>query len=372
MTFVKIFSVVWGETMWNWNNELLNQLESKAKLDLKSASREEKEIILENLKQILYLKRIMGLKPSFSFSKESYLDKNRILKKESYEDFQRIPYWVKEVILKSTPIFENVNIVPQPVSTYNWKEKEILDTTYQFAKWLHDPNYLKFFEKYFISNHSFLKQTKDSNNMGETFSLYYKNHYYPFILIQKGSTTELLHTLQHELFHSYFFRYDKNTQKNQDDWYLKETEGYAGDALMTRFYAPDSQAIYHNLIADGCDNFYDFLLFYIVCKTYQKKKNFSSIDIEQSLLERNLELETKDLYSSLFLNHPMEIAKYFISFLIFLDLMEEKDPTKIMFYLNNIRKTKDVSVYHLLEQNGVHFFEDHYQNLKKALQKETM
>ncbi len=272
-----------------WNQKLIHHLINVTTEDLhqKDLAFYQKKFLE---KQLMELKQ---LRKNSTKKKCIYLDKDQILRKDIYEEYLKIPHWIKEVILNSLFLYEDYekDAFYQCLPRTTLTTQKLLEQSFQYATWLNYKPFIQFIQKYFFEHQDFLQMTfQNPNYLGETITFWIRNHYYPFIRMNKRNTLEDVATLNHELFHAYYFQY-KNEMENTYSWYLSELEGDLSDFLFSLYLKEkhvSSKIIERtrdNYFANGFLHFYSLYLCNLVCKDYEQTKK---IDLEK------IELQTLD------------------------------------------------------------------------------
>ena len=86
-----------------WNQNLIRSCIQFTKEDLKQNNLTffQKQFLTKQLEEL------QKLKQTFFQKKVTYLDKEQILRKDVYKDYQRIPLWIKRKILESISLYED-------------------------------------------------------------------------------------------------------------------------------------------------------------------------------------------------------------------------------------------------------------------------
>ncbi len=363
---------------YEWNKQILENQKRKALVYLKrkNLTQEQKDSVLDVLSNIHDLQNIQSR--NNKGKKEKYLDPKCYLTKKIYEDYHDIPYWVKEISLKSMSSFETwEKRKTTPLPTEHLSNETLLHETYQFALWTKKKEYIQFFKNYYLDRNDFLQffQKENSLDYGQLETIFYKNQYFPFIYVNKWNTIEDIGTLIHESLHAYFFRKNKNLTMESDYYYISEVEGDFADYLFPYYLEEKNLAskttienLKNQYFLNKFQEFSEFYYIYKLCKIYHQEKE---ITIEKLTLEylkdSFFKIDENILNTSI--QSPTWNAKYLMSFLIFLDIVEtnQKDPQKCFDIISKIRFNQKENVLSILEKNNVHFFEDHYKNLRKVL-----
>ena len=357
-----------------WNEKLIDSLIRTMKEDLqeKNLNFFQKKFLEKQLQELKELKHSSIRKNG------TYLDKNRILRKDVYDSYKKIPLWIKEKILKSIFLYEDYekDAFYQVLPRTTLDTKELLEQSLQYSTWLDYKPFIQFIQKYFLDHQDFLQMTfQNPNYLGETITFWIRNHYYPFIRMNKRNTLDDIATLNHELFHAYYFQH-KNEMENTYSWYLSELEGDLSDFLFSLYLQEkhvSSKVIERtrdNYFANGFSHLYSFYLCDLVCQNYEETQKIDLEKIELQTLDSPFACYDNDILKSIMTLEPTQDAKYALAFLINLDLAEiyEKNPQKSMEIVENIRKNVNGNFFQTLSAQHVHFYEDHYARIREYIQ----
>ena len=208
---------------------------------------------------------------------------------------------------------------------------------------------------------------------GITRSIYYPI-YLPFISINKTQTYEDMVTLNHELSHAFYFQYDAINSKRSI--FLRELEGKFFDYLSIDYLynqkiitKKEKELLLLDWLSIEIQRFYEFFMFHCAYISYKNTHHVNFNYCVRKGMEKELKWDENAFFSIIPYTDSYQIAIYLFSFFTCLDLLEilKKDKEYAMYLLKEIRKNKN-NIYQNLESHEIHFFEDHYKTLKKALQ----
>ncbi len=358
-----------------WNQKLIHHLIQVTKEDLhqKDLTFYQKKF-LEN--QLMELKQ---LRKNSTEKKCIYLDKDQILRKDVYEEYKKIPHWIKEVILNSLFLYREYDkdAFYQELPSSFLTTKELLQESFQYIDWLHYKPFIHFVQKYFLDHHDFLQMNfHNPNYLGETITCLVRSRYYPFIRMSKKNTIEDIATLSHELFHAYYFQNPCEMEQTYL-WYLTELEGDLSDFLFSCYLEEKHvspkivENIRDNYFANGFNQLYSLYLCDLVCKEYEQTHQIDLEKTELQTLDSPFAFYDNDFLKSILSLEPIQNAKYALAFLINLDLADiyEENLQDSMKIIENIRKNANGNFFKTLSCNHVHFYEDHYERILKYIQK---
>jgi len=368
---------------YNWNIKQIKNYKKKIKYLLRTTPNikdTDKALIIKNITVINQLEN--ALKPSiFDITGiEKYIDKNKLLSNDVYQNYKKIPIGIKESILECINCLDGFldlyNDIELP--NINLNNKELVDLSYKFFKWLPTKNkeYEKLFLRYSNPNNHLLKFDKNKDDiLGSTYFLYYPI-FKPYFCINRNGTIEDFCTLNHEISHGIFFSKD-NGYSNDYSIYTNELEGHFFDFLSIQFLKEvlDSKQIDELLYSNFITQYYNIINFYITdfcINLYESNKDISILPIKKNILERNLNFYINEsiLIDSLSQN-PCVTSKYLFSYLISLDLenIYDFDPEYAFYLFEQIRTNKDRHKFKILRENAISFMDDGYESFQKTIKK---
>ncbi len=369
-----------------WNYKKLEKLK-KETYDLlrktQGLTKEEKETIKIIIQYIKDLEEVIKPKRKIVLPERiKYLDKQKLLSQITYEEYDSIPYFIKEIILKATYCLKDLQDTYQGIELpkVNISPKGLVELCHDFYEWLPNKNYIKEVDHYLNPKNNliqFIPKTSDPL-MGETTFFYYPT-YQPYFLIERENTINDLITLNHEIAHGIFKKLDTTKDTNGNHFYLMELEGSFFDFLTIEYLKEIlpmdqiKQLEYQNFIT-SFESFSEFFMTDSAIKLLEKKKEISIIPIQKRILKLDLPfyLDESILIASLEEN-PANLAKYLFSYLTSLDLQEiyQNDPEQALKKLETIRNNKTNNIYQNLESNQINFIgeKENYKPLQKTIQK---
>lgn len=373
---------------YNWDIQKIRNLKQKHIELLRKTSgltSDEKKGIKEQIEKLKQMEE--ELNPSLlslpTFSKEKYVDKDKLLSQETLNSYFETPKFIREIIGKSLFLFQNFK---EPLCNCALPKKkpsneEIVNVARNFYKWLYNGNYEQLFLHYTNPNQHLLRFKKGNPTetlLGETVFFYYPQ-YLPFIQINKEGNSKDFLTLNHEIAHSIFYIFENNNSYNTDHYFLLELEGSYFDFLSLEFLKErniitkqEIQALEYAQILAIIDSFRLFYINYLKIFSYKKINQVSLEFMKEKSREHGLSdfisVSSMDIHRNV--NIKKE-AKYIISFLTSLDLLKKYKENPIMAFQTflNIRENKKESIQKVLIENGISFIKKEYTLLNDSLQK---
>lgn len=334
--------------------------------------------INENLDLLKQMKNILNNTPETNSEDfPIFLDENKILTKEVYDDFKNIPNFIRQWIIHSFAILKKFKIslpfidMPQLDLT----NEELIMLSHDFFNWLPVKKYVKIVDQYFKKEKNVLHiqstNTSYSEFLGTTFTFHYPK-YQPFFFIPRENTVNDFCTLNHELAHGIYQYYDTSNGKKNNSKYLLELEGYQFDSFSRIFLKEQGIISYKDVQLLEYEEF--MALVEMVVSFYMQSLVISNYDATESInlesLKRSLvwNIENEDICEYL-LDFPQENAMYILSFLTNLDLENIKDRELAFKEFEAIRFNQTNAIENMLIEHGITFMKDNYQNLYKRVRK---
>lgn len=378
---------------YNWSIEKIRKHKQQIQYLLRTTeglTKEDVEIIKENLKHLDYLEQILlPTNKKFTFpSVPKYMDKTHFILKSTYQEYQDIPLEIKKVILKTIQKFSNLDITysDHELTNFNLSNQELVELSYEFFKWLPTKNkeYEKLFLRYtnpnnhllHFMNHS-ISSSVNSEIIGSS-SYFYFPVYRPYIAVTREYNNNDLCTLNHEIAHGIFYRMDNNKTLNSYHFFLTELEGFFFDFLTIQFLKEkgilnkDIVQLEYDIFSTQYLNFIKFYLTDRAIKLFESYKKVSIIPIQKDIYKNDLPIiiDETDLIAALQEN-PKNNARYLLSYFTNLDLEEIYyfDPEYAFYLFEGIRNFKTNNIFQNLTEHGITFMEDNYKNLQKKIKR---
>ena len=314
----------------------------------------------------------------FSSKEKDFIDDDKLLSRSYYNAFSKISNNLLNLVYKITNNFDLVDLdeISKDLSFYDFNLEKIIESTKSFYDSLPNKNYYLEISKFLNPNNHllFFKYGSLFNlDSGNTYNLFYPN-IVSYILVYIVNDISDLLTLDHELAHAYFNKYNSLEAFNTPYYYLTEIEGMFFEYLKEEFlinnnyYQNDIKLcknIKMNSIVEISKNLYigNFIFNY-----YNKKGIIDEAEITETLFKQGIlnSYNINAIYDSL-LMYPRNIIKECISYLTFLDLKEiaTNDLEKALYLLEEIRKDHNHNIFSTLRKNEITFMDDNFDNFKK-------
>lgn len=370
---------------YRWSLDILNKLKKEQIYCLRNTSgllNSDKKILKDNINLIKELENIVSPKTSFinNSPHTKYLDKEKIIPKDTYTAYLSIPKEIRSWILNKMTLFQDLDFSDKetdlPKIKYN--HKELIDLVNEFFSWIPNKSYTQIIKRYTNPNEHLLHIRKNSLSEeynGHTFYLHYPT-YIPLILINQTSTILDFLIIVHELAHSICYAFDNETTLSNNHYYLSELEGYFYEYMAIIFLEEKnivSSKILEQLILsnkyDMIDNFSNFYNTFWALKIYSQHKKLNIENYYKIALEYRLEsILDFDFLPHILESNCVETTKYIISYLTYLDLINSNDLEESFRDFESIRFNKTNNIKENLIRNGITFF-DKNDNLKRVLKK---
>ena len=289
-----------------------------------------------------------------------------------------IMYW--DVILNSYfPIrnYEfNGNNVFRKIKTNN---QELVDIAIDFFNEMTTPTIANKFQNILNDgNRIQINYEKGSSNYGglTLFENLLKNKY---IYIRRENELLDLVLLPHEAFHYMFMGENNDIVGNYNTMYLNEVEGMFANILFTD-YADKITENGSKYFKDYFNNTYKLFVYDAVIRyaiiqsiTNKRKIKFNKLNQFLETICPNPEHFEKEEQFIKYLDTPQDFTMtYTLSYLTAIDLYYKylNDRDEAFYFLECIRNYKKTNqVFNLLNNNGITFMNDNYENLKRYIKK---
>lgn len=374
---------------YNWDKKKIETLKKEyiiLKRHTNGLTKEDKIAINNKLKFIKEMLDILcpSKEKIFSFSLPTkYMDKTKYLPKYTWKDYQEIPEYICNWIVNSIQALQNYEdlVDKQNLSNFLLSDKELVELSHDFFRWLPNKNYVQKAEKYMDKKENLLRIQNASfnSNFGTTYPFSYPL-YIPYFLINRENTINDFCTLNHEIAHGIFYASDNGISLASNHQYLLELEGNFFDFLSLEFLKEKeivSKEVTHKLdfneFLEMLDSsVVDFYFQYLGISLYSKHKRISMTDISQNLLNQQIPFYINETLLLFYLQEDSkELARCAISFLTSLDLeklyTQDRDFAFHEFEAIRYNKTNDLEKN--LTNHGITFMQDGYQNLQEKIRK---
>ncbi len=371
---------------YNWDIE---KLEKQKKIIqnciriTKGLTKEEIQFLKSSIKQIKELEDILFNRYQLNQPRKiHYMDSHKLLPIKTYQDFQSIPYYIKETILKATRLFKDLDDtydnIPLPI--FNVSNQDLVEMSYDFYSLLPDSSFLKDFIKYTDPKKHLLQfknaQMKDIFG-GQTYIFYYPK-YIPYFLIYRRHDISDFLSLNHEISHAIMYQHDTYTVDKKNHYFLTELEGYFFDYLsiqyLKKFYSEEviNQLEYDRITA-VLEDFATIFIDDTAIQLFENNRKITLHSIKNRFQKWNLPFS---INSVLLKETLWEDVRYhsccILSLLTSLDLemIYEKDPEYAFYLFEKIRNNKTDHIFQNLEKNGISFMgeRENYDPFQKKIQ----
>lgn len=315
-----------------------------------------------------------GCQCPISIPHPQYKDKEKVLPLNTYDDFKMVHPKVRRTMIEAMQSLAHIEDTYDSIElpTIKLTDEELVEMALEFARWVPDKTYKKQIEKYIRSQNHLLQFATplDEEEMGLTYPFYYPK-YRPYFLINRLNTIEDFATLNHELAHGVFYVTDTFTNE-YNHYYLTELEGNFFDFLSYEYLKEQEESsvlseLEYGRMVGRINNLIDFYLIDSSITLYDKKGRVTIEPIHKRIMQDELTmyLDESILFDSLQEN-PQEDARYGFSYLTSLDLEKtyDNDREYAFYLLKRIRRNKTENIFGNLEENGITFMKDGYENLK--------
>ena len=312
---------------------------------------------------------------SLNHSRIKYLDKQKYLSKESFEDYFKISKEIKSLILKTLPIFANFK-EPSKIdnfSSFPIANKGLIELSHDFFKWLPRNSYISYFNYFTNPNNNLINFFDDYylNILGLTSVFFYPT-YTPLFEIFRTKTIQDFLTINHELAHGIFYKDESIKSQTNNHYFILELEGYFFDFLSIE-YLKEKKIIdlstLNKLELSEClnalDCFINFIITSFMINKYNKLKKIDIKAISEFVFQYNL-LDSLSFYHE---ENPLYSAKYSLSYLVSLNLEKiyQQDKEYAFYLFEKIRCNKTNDIIKNLRLHNITFMDDNYQNLRNKL-----
>ena len=310
----------------------------------------------------------------------TFIDKNKLFPKLYYDAYLKISPKILKILFPIITEYDQIDIKDDDYSYYELSEEELISSAIKFYQSLPSQEYYKEIEKYLSPNNHLLQILYGDIYSNTTGSTYYiesptKTTY---ILMQITNQIHDLLTLDHELAHAHFDKYNAIKNYQTPYYYITETEGLFFEYLKEE-YLLNQDITKEDIYKKRVEYFNDFtemiLNLYvgrITAYQFSITKEINEQQILKTIYENGIPPEYTDsfIYESLY-SYPRNNIKECISYLTFLDLknIANNDIEKALYLLENIRSDKNPNIISTLRKNNITFMDDDYQNLNQEYQK---
>lgn len=298
----------------------------------------------------------------------------KLLKKQFYDIIapNRI-----ELVTSSTEIAKDYffPFINTHFSTLPLSHDELIEETRQLFKQLSNKDFLDSFDYFTNPKNQLLHVKYHKKLLTDCQGLSYVDSYKQvcYGLIARRNTIEDIITVGHELFHMIIRKQEKPLFNYSSKTVYEEVEGYFANLIFCNLLMQDKK---YNADEIEQMNTIDLqsTIDSIIC-TFIAENSISMIDesgnidyqnLNSLLQQNNIKIPVKKENIDYFISSSLEEnVNQSISFFIALDLYHEwlKDPEKAFEHLIQIPNLEGEKPKYDLEQIGVTFFEDGYQNL---------
>lgn len=373
---------------YNWSIEKIRKQKQETLYALQhkeGLTKNDKDILKNNISILTEMeKSLLPNKMHFSLPKRvKYMDFNRILPQDTYNNYHDIPYYVTETLLNATYCFKDLDDTYDSIELpyLDITNQELVEMSHEFYQWLPDKSFVKEFEKYTDPKKHLLRfvdKNQDDVIFGITRVFYYPK-YIPYILIKKENDIYDFLTLNHEGSHVIMYQNDSYQSEISNHYFLTEVEGHFFDFLSIQYlkkYYPED--IIKQLEYDRFTTIFECLssifLTDSAIRLFDKNERISLKPIKRRIKELDIPFYVDNiiLKENLLEDIRSNIC-YCLSFLISLDLEEiyEYDPEYAFYIFKKIRNNKTNNIYQNLKDNGISFVgeEENYVPFQKIIKK---
>lgn len=370
---------------YNWDiNKINDQINTVKKLiQQEKHSIQEKEYMKMCLKDLKLLKKscyqdvscFLVNTPSIPFHR--YIDKNHFLPYLNYKSYIDLPLEVRKLIFDSRKyLFDFSEVEDLDVDSFYISNDDLVNMSDNFYKSLNNGKYYQFFREFTNKNNHLLRFVSDtcSSINADILTTFYPR-FVPYFTIQRTNTYTDFISINHEIAHGIFARYDHYKFAFTESDLLCELEGDFFDYLLAKYLKENGyEHAVRNIELDKLNSIYfsfcDFILYHYAIKSLKRNNNIDHVLVNQEILLDGFEtiLDKSSLIDSL-QQSPKLNATYLISFLTSIELEEiyESDPEYAFYLLEKIRFNKEDTVVDNLRKNNIKFVDGDYQVLEKKL-----
>lgn len=345
-------------------------------------TKEDIQFLKNSITQLKELQDILQIQSKRNkFHRIQYMDSNKLLPVYTYQDYQSIPYYIKETLLKATKLLKDLDDTYDSIEIpkLNLSNQELVEMSYDFYSTLPDSTFLQEFIKYTNPKKHLLQfeNAQEGNEVGgQTFIFYYPK-YIPYFLIYRRNDINDFLSLNHEISHAIMYQYDTYTVDKNNHYFLTELEGYFFDYLSIQYlkrYYPKKviNQLEYDRITTVLEDFSNSFITDVAIRLFEQNKKITLHQVKNYFQKWNLPFS---LNSTLLKESLWEDVRFHsnhaFSFLTSLDLenIYEKDPEYAFYLFQKIRNNKTNNVFQNLSENKISFIgeNENYRHFQKKI-----
>ncbi len=334
-------------------------------------TKEEIHYLKKSIRQLKELENIL-VKNDYAnrLHRIRYMDNDRLLPINTYQDYQSVPYYVNNAILKATRLlsdlndsYDSIEIPALPVSN-----RELVEMSKKFYETLPDPTFFKEFQKYTDSKKHLLqfKKIDEENGCGGQIYFFFYPKYIPYFLIYREQNLNDFLSLNHEISHAIMYQHDTYMVDKNSHYFLTELEGHFFDFLsiqyLKQYYPKDViNQLEYDRITTVLEDFAIIFIDDTAIKLFKNNKKITLHAIKNRIEKWDIPFS---LNHTLLKENLWEDVRFHschaFSFLTSLELetIYEKDPEYAFYLFQKVRNSKINNISQNLSENGIEFLKE--------------